>query len=326
MNTLTRRFIIAALAMLSLGLTSTARAQEWPSKPIKMVVTFAVGGGADFVGRAIGAKLSESLGQSVVVENRVGGGGLVGNDAIAKSAPDGYSFLLGAAGPLTVAPHLYKKVGYDTLKDLVPVALIASTPFVLVVHPSVPANTVAELTSLAKSSPDKFNYGSSGTGGAPHLAGELYTLTAGVKMVHAPYKGLAPAINDLIGGHIQVLFADVGLVLPHIKSGKLKALAVTSSERSELLPELPTVQEAGLKGYKAGSWYGILAPSGTPAAIVARINRDVQTALGQADFQKQLVNQGMVAAPTTSEQFASMMHDDYDRWAKLIKDANIKID
>lgn len=326
MNTLTRRFIIAALAMLSLGLTSTARAQEWPSKPIKMVVTFAVGGGADFVGRAIGAKLSESLGQSVVVENRVGGGGLVGNDAIAKSAPDGYSFLLGAAGPLTVAPHLYKKVGYDTLKDLVPVALIASTPFVLVVHPSVPANTVAELTSLAKSSPDKFNYGSSGTGGAPHLAGELYTLTAGVKMVHAPYKGLAPAINDLIGGHIQVLFADVGLVLPHIKSGKLKALAVTSSERSELLPELPTVQEAGLKGYKAGSWYGILAPSGTPAAIVARINRDVQTALGQADFQKQLVNQGMVAAPTTSEQFASLMHDDYDRWAKLIKDANIKID
>lgn len=326
MNTLTRRFIIAALAMLPLGLASTARAQEWPSKPIKMVVTFAVGGGADFVGRAIGAKLSESLGQSVVVENRVGGGGLVGNDAIAKSAPDGYSFLLGAAGPLTVAPHLYKKVGYDTLKDLVPVALIASTPFVLVVHPSVPANTVAELTALAKSSPDKFNYGSSGTGGAPHLAGELYTLTAGVKMVHAPYKGLAPAINDLIGGHIQVLFADVGLVLPHIKAGKLKALAVTSSERSELLPELPTVQEAGLKGYKAGSWYGILAPSGTPAAIVARINRDVQTALGQADFQKQLVNQGMVAAPTTSEQFASLLHDDYDRWAKLIKDANIKIE
>ena len=311
MQQVNRRFVLTTLAV-SLVATGSAWAQAWPAKPIRLIVTFAAGGGADFVGRAIGTKLTESLGQPVVVDNRAGGGGLIGNDAVAKAPADGYTLLLGAAGPLTVAPHLYKSVPYDTFKDLVPVALIATTPFVLVVHPSVPANTVAELTALAKSKPGQLNYGSSGTGGAPHLAGELYAATAGVNMVHAPYKGLAPAITDIMGGHIQV--------------GKLKALAVTGQQRSALLPDLPTMIEAGVPGYQAGSWYGILAPAGTPSSIVTRVNADVRAALKQPEVQKQLIAQGAEPAPTTPEQFSAMLREEYTKWGKLIKDANIKLE
>jgi tripartite-type tricarboxylate transporter receptor subunit TctC len=291
-----------------------------------MIVTFAAGGGADFAARNVGPKLAEALGQQVVVENRAGGGGLIGNEAVAKAAPDGYTLLLGAAGPLTVAPHLYAKVPYDTLRDLVPVAHIASTPFALVVAPGITANTVAELTALAKASPGKLTYGSSGTGGAPHLAGELYGRTVGVNIVHAPYKGLAPAITDLLGGHIQVLFADTGLVQPHIKAGKLKALAVTGPQRSALLPEVPTMAEAGVRGYQAGSWYGILAPAGTPAAVVSKVNADVKAALGNAELQKQLATQGMEPAAMSPEQFAAMLREDYDKWGKLIREAGIKLE
>ena len=311
---------------LSLACVTPVHAQAWPSKPIKLVVTFAAGGGADFVGRAIGGKLTDSLGQPVVVDNRAGGGGLIGNEVVAKAAPDGSTLLLGAAGPLTVAPHLYKKIGYDTLKDLMPVALIASTPFVLVVNPSVSANNLGELTALVKRNPGKLTYGSSGTGGAPHLAGELYNAMASVNLVHAPYKGLAPAINDLLGGHIQVLFADTGLVLQHIKAGKLRALAVTGRQRTALLPEVPTMIEGGLRDYQAGSWYGILAPASTPASIITRINTDVHAALAQADLQKQLVAQGMEAVNMSPEQFSSVLREDYDKWGKLIKDANIKLE
>jgi tripartite-type tricarboxylate transporter receptor subunit TctC len=320
-----RHLLVAALAS-PLAHVGSAFAQAWPAKPIRMIVTFAAGGGADFAARSVGPKLSEALGQQVVVENRAGGGGLIGNEAVAKAAPDGYTLLLGAAGPLTVAPHLYAKVPYDTLRDLVPVAHIASTPFVVTVGPNVPANTLAELTALAKATPGKLTYGSSGTGGAPHLAGELFTRTVGIKMVHAPYKGLAPAITDLLGGHIQVLFADTGLVLPHIKAGKLKALAVTGVQRSALLPDVPTVREAGVAGYQAGSWYGILVPAGTPASVISRVNADVRTALGNADLQKALATQGMEPAAMSPEQFAAMLREDYDKWGKLITEAGIKLE
>jgi tripartite-type tricarboxylate transporter receptor subunit TctC len=320
-----RQLLVAGLAGPLVG-PLVARAQSWPTKPVKLIVTFAPGGGADFAGRNVGNKLAEALGQPVVVENRAGGGGLIGNEAVARAAPDGYTLLLGAAGPLTVAPHLYAKVPYDTLHDLVPVAHIASTPFALVVHPSVPANTLAELTALAKAQPDKLTFGSSGTGGAPHLAGELYKKMAGVRMVHAPYKGLSPAITDLLGDHIQVLFADTGLVSQYIKAGKLKAIAVTGARRSALLPGVPTMQEAGLPGYLAGSWYGILAPYGTPAAVIARVNAGVNTALGDADLQKHLAVQGMEPAAMTPEQFAEMLRGDYDKWGRLIREANIKVE
>ena len=321
-----RQLIAAALALPLAHATTAAWAQSWPGKPIKLIVTFAAGGGADFAGRNVGNRLTETLGQSVVVDNRAGGGGLIGNEAAAKAAPDGYTLLLGAAGPLTVAPHLYSKVPYDTLRDLVPVAHIASTPFVVTVHPGVAANTLAELTALAKASPGKLTYGSSGTGGAPHLAGELYARMAGVSMVHAPYKGLAPAITDLLGGHIQVLFADTGLVLPHIRSGKLKALAVTGGQRTALLPEVPTVRESGLPAYQAGSWYGILAPAGTPPAIISRVNGDVRAALANPELQKQLATQGMEPVVMSPEQFGSMLREDYDKWGKLIRESNIKLE
>ena len=320
-----RHLLLAALAS-PLAMPGAAFAQAWPSRPVKLVVTFAAGGGADFAARNVGPKLAELLGQPVVVENRAGGGGLIGNEAVAKAAPDGYTLLLGAAGPLTVAPHLYAKVPYDTLKDLVPVAHIASTPFVLTVNPSIPANTVAELTALAKASPGKLTYGSSGTGGAPHLAGELYARTAGITIVHAPYKGLSPAITDELGGHIQLLFADTGLVLPHIKAGKLRALAVTGARRSALLPDVPTMVEAGVPGYQAGSWYGILAPAGTPAAAITKVNADVKMALANADLQKQLATQGMEPAAMSPEQFGTLLREDYDKWGKLIREAGIKLE
>lgn len=314
------------LAFITLTCGILVNAETWPSKPIKLIVTFAAGGGADFVARAIAGKLTDSLGQPVVVENRAGGGGLIGNEAVAKAAPDGYTLLIGAAGPLTVAPHLYKKVAYDTFKDLIPVTLIASTPFVLTINPSINANNLGELTAIAKKTPGQITFGSSGTGGAPHLAGELYTAMASVNLVHVPYKGLAPAINDLLGGHIQVLFADTGLVLQHIKSGKIRALAVTGRQRSALLPELPTMIESGLRDFEAGSWYGILAPGSTPASIIARLNTDTHTALSDSDLQKQFVDQGMEPVRMNSEKFSNILREDYYKWGKLIKDSNIKLE
>ena len=322
----TRRQLLAAAAAAPFAAAwGPAAAQAWPSRPIRLVVTFAAGGGADFAGRNVGARLAEQLGQSVLVDNRAGGGGLIGNEIVAKASPDGHTLLLGAAGPLVVAPHLYPSVPYDPVKDLVPVAHIASTPFVLTVAPGVAANTVAELLAFAKANPGNLTYGSSGTGGTPHLAGELFIRMAEVNMVHAPYKGLAPAINDLLGGHIQVLFADTGLVLPHIKAGKLKALAVTGTRRTPLLPDLPMVREAGLPSYSAGSWYGILAPAGTPAAIMNRLNAEVRTALVHPDLQKQLATQGMEPLAMSREQFGALLREDYDKWGKLIREANIKL-
>lgn len=322
----TRRWFVCSLGATPLLGCLPALAQSWPTRPVKLIVTFAAGGGADLVAREIAPRLGDALGQPFIVENHAGAGGLIGDDLVAKAPPDGQTLLLGAAGPLTVAPHLYAKVPYDTLADLVPVALVATTPFVLVVNPDVQASNVADLTALAKASPGKLVYGSSGTGGAPHLAGELYDNMAGVKMTHAPYKGLAPAINDLLGGHIQVLFADTGLVVPHIKAGKLKALAVTGRQRSPLLPDVPTLREAGLPDYQAGSWYGILAPAGIPPAIVSRVNAEVRAALASPDLQHHLIAQGLEPSPATPEEFAALLHADYAKWGKLIKQANIKLD
>jgi tripartite-type tricarboxylate transporter receptor subunit TctC len=313
-----------AAVMLACVLASPALGQEYPVRPIKIVVTFPAGGGADFVARAIAPKLSEALGQPVVIDNRAGANGGIGNEVVAKSAPDGYTLLLGAAGALTMAPHLYQKLPFDTFKDFEPVSMVGSSPFILTVNPSVPANSVRELTALAKAKPGTLNYGSSGTGGAPHLAGELYRSLAGVDIVHVPYKGLAPAITDLLGGQVQMLFADVGLVAPHIKAGKLKALAVTGRQRASAFPDLPTMIEAGVPGYTAGTWYGILAPAGTPPAIVKRLNSELVKLLATPEIKKQFALQGVEPAGDRPDQFAALIRDDYDKWAKLIKEAKIK--
>ena len=322
-----RAFLLAVTTTTaSIALAPSARAQAYPARPVRMVVTFPAGGGADFVARVIAPKMGDALGQSVVVDNRAGANGGIGNEVVAHSAPDGYTLLLGAAGALTIAPHLYQKLGFDTFNDFVPVALVGASPFVLVVNPSVPANSVADLTALAKSNPGKYNYGSSGTGGAPHLAGELYKRDAGIDIVHVPYKGLAPAITDLLGGQVQILFADVGLVAQHIKSGKLRALAVTGRRRSPTLPDVPTMIESGVPNYSAGTWYGVLTPARTPNDIVMRLNGVLAKALGGSDVRSQFALQGIEPGGGTPEQFAALIRDDYGKWAKLIKEAGIKAD
>lgn len=322
--------ICIAVIALMIGLITTDKAQAqgpaWPSKPIKMIVTFAAGGGADFVARNIASKMSEHLGQTVVIENRAGGGGLIGNDLVAKAAPDGYTLLMGAAGPLTVAPHLFDKVPYDAQKDLVPVSLVAASPFTLVINTEVPVNNLSQLIELIKKSPGKITYGSSGTGGAPHLAGELFTNMAQLNAVHVPYKGLAPAINDLLGNHVNMLFADTGLVVQQISVGKLKAIAITSAQRSPLLPEVPTMSEAGLPGYLAGSWYGILAPAGTPSNIITRINEVVNLSLKDDELQKKFILQGLESKAMSPGQFAEIFETDYKKWGLLIKEKGIKLD
>jgi tripartite-type tricarboxylate transporter receptor subunit TctC len=322
-----RRFTTGAVLTVALPWTMSALGQAaWPDHPIKLIVTFPAGGGADFVGRAIAPKLSEALGQTVVVDNRAGANGAIGDEAVAHAAPDGYTLLLGAAGALTIAPHLYEKQSVDTFKDFVPISLVGSSPFVLAVNPSVPAKTVAELTALAKANPGKLNFGSSGTGGAPHLAGELYKSVTGAQIVHVPYKGLAPAITDLLGGNVQIIFADVGLIAPHVKAGTLRALAVTGTARMPALPDVPTMIEAGVPGYTAGTWYGVLAPAGTPAAVTRRLNAEIVRVLAAPDLRAQFADQSVVAAGGRAEDFAALIREDYDKWGRVIKGAGIKLE
>ena len=316
-----KRILLVLLALLSPGL---AVAQAYPSKPLRMVVTFAAGGGADFVARALAPKLGDLLGQPVVVDNRPGANGALGADIVAKAAPDGYTLLLGAAGTMVVAPHLGANMPFDTFKDLASVSLVAISPFVVTLHPSVQANSIRELIALAKANPGKINYGTSGTGGSPQLATELFNSMAGVKLVHVPYKGLAPALTDLMGGQIQVVFADVGLVKGHIAGGKLKGLAVTSAVRTSVMPDMPTVAEAGVPGYAAGTWYGVLAPAGTPADIVSRLNAETRKALANADVRAAFASQGVDPAGDTAEQFAGFMREEFAKWGKVIREAGIK--
>ena len=300
-------------------------AQGYPVRPVRIIVQFAAGGGADFVARVLSTKLTELLGQSVVVDNRPGANGAIANELVAKSAPDGYTLLLGAAGPLTISPALFPSLPFDTLRDFAPVSLAASSPFCIAMHPSVPASSVKELIALAKGRPGKLTFGTSGTGGAPHLAGELFMSMAGVNLVHVPYKGLGPAITDLLGGQIDISIADVGLVAGQINAKKLKAVAVTGSKRSSLLPELPTVAESALPGYEAGTWYGVLAPRGTPAETVHKLNAEMLKVLAMADVRERFKTQGADSAGTTPEEFQAMLRTELAKWAKLVKAARIEI-
>lgn len=314
--------------LLALGLVVSAHAtaQAYPAKPVRLIVTFAAGGGADFVGRAVGGRLSQLLGQPVVVENRAGANGAIGAEFVAKAPADGYTLLVGAAGTMAVAPHLTAHLPFDTFKDFAPVSLLATSPFVVTVHPEVPAHSVRELIDLAKARPGKLNFGSSGVGGSPQLAGELFKSMARVEMQHVAYKGLAPAITDLLGGQIQVLFADVGLVKPHLEAGKLRGLAVTGTSRSPLLPGMPTVAEAGLPGYAAGTWYALLAPVGTPAAIVARLSEETRSALADPAVKAALTKQGVEPAPTSPENAGAFLRDEHGKWGEVIRRAGIKLE
>ena len=315
------RKIIAAVALL---VCATAHAQSYPAKPIHLIVPFPPGGGNDTVARAIAQQIGPDLGQPVVIDNKPGAGGAVGAELAAKAPPDGYTLFLAGVGSHVVNPNVHAQLAYDPVKDFAPVTLIASAPSVLVVNPSVPAHTVAELTAYARANPGKLNYASNGAGSAAQLAAAMYESMAGVKMVHVPYKGIAPAMTDLLSGEVQLMFGTVVALVPHIEAGKLRPLAVTSRKRSALLPNVPTMAESGLPDYEAGSWYGIMAPAGTSREIIERLHGAIVKALAQPEVAKRLSTEGAVVIGSTPAEFAAHLKRELARVGKVVRAAGIR--
>jgi tripartite-type tricarboxylate transporter receptor subunit TctC len=307
--------------LASATLAATAGAADFPTKPVRLVIGFAPGGGTDVTARALSTKLSGPFGQQVIVDNRPGHSGTIAADIVSKSTPDGHTVLLGTIA-LVINPILTKQMPFDTFRDLLPVTQAVDSTNILIVNPAVPAKSVKELIALAKAKP--LNCGSSGIGGTGHLAVELFNLQAGTKITHVPYKGGGPAMVDLLGGNIQLIFATAASSITHIQSGKARALAVTTEKRSSLVPDLPTVAEAGLKGYEANNWNGFYVPAGTPRAIVNRLNKELAAALTAPDIKDFLFKQGLDAAPGTPEQFAKYMRSEYAKWTKVIRAAGIE--
>lgn len=316
------RSILVGLAAGTLLVAPIAGAQDYPARPVKLVVAYPPGGAVDQVARLLAEKLTASLGQPVVVENRAGAGGLVGSDAVAKSANDGYTLLLGTVSSHAIAPSVYRKMPYDPVADFAPVSLVALTPYIITVNPSVAARTLPELIALAKSKPDGLNFGSSGTGTTPHLAGELFNTMAGTKIAHIPYKGSAPMLTDLLGGQVQVAFDNT--VIPNIKAGKLRGLAVTGPARLAAVPDIPTAVEAGLPGYEAVGWMGLYAPKGTPAPVVQRLAAETAKAMAAPDVRDKLNAMGFQAKTDTPTEFDAYLRSEMAKWAKVARDANVQ--
>jgi tripartite-type tricarboxylate transporter receptor subunit TctC len=310
---------------IALCLCASAVAQEYPTKPIRLIAPFAPGGPTDLFARLMGAKLAERLGQPVLVENRPGAGGSVGAEVAAKSAPDGYTLVL-VSSSFAVNTTLYPKLPYDALKDFAPVTLLASAPFLLVAHNSVPASSVRELIALAKASPGKLNYGSGGSGSGPHIVAELFKSEAGVDIVHVPYKGTGPLTAALVAGDVQLAFGNIFALVPQVKSGRLKAIAVTSAQRSSALAEVPTVAESGLAGFEAAGVHGLLAPSGTPRQIIDRLNTECVAILRSPDVRAQLASEGAEPIGNTPDQYAAQISAEIRKWGKLIRERGIRAD
>jgi tripartite-type tricarboxylate transporter receptor subunit TctC len=322
MNRLSER---VAIALLLLVVSLAVRAQDaYPNKPVRIIVPFAAGGVADALPRIVGEKLAQKWGQPIVVENKVGASGNIGMAEGARAAPDGYTLVLAPTGNLTVNPTLFPKLPFDTHADLTPVTLLAQSPNVLVVHPSVPAKTVSELIAYAKANPDKLNFASPGDGSGAHLAGELLKLDAGIKATHVPYKGLAPAVNDLLGGNVQMMFAGISTILQHVKSGKLVALAIAGPGRNPQLPDVPTMAESGLPGFDVTSWYGIVTRTGTPPAIVQKVQRDMAEALQSDDVKTKLAGLGLEPVGNTPEAFGAVIKAESRKWGDIVRKANIQ--
>ncbi len=321
---------LRVLSMLVAGLGllagASAEAQTYPSRAITMIVPFPAGGTTDILGRFVGQALSAAWGQPVVIENRGGAGGNIGAAAVAKAAPDGYTLLVGTVGTHAINASLYSRMPYDTLKDFVAVTQIASVPNMLVVTPSLPVNSVVELIAYAKANPGKLNMASSGNGTSIHLSGELFKVMTGVDMVHVPYKGSAPALNDLMGGQVQLMFDNMPSALPQVKGGTLKALAVTTATRSPAMPDLPTIAEAGVPGFEASSWFGIFAPAGTPKEIVAKLQTEIARILKTPDMSDRLAQQGAVAVGNTPEEFTAYVQAELTKWAGVVKASGARVD
>lgn len=318
--------VVTLLAAAATALAQNVAAQEYPQRPIRFIVPFAAGGGGDIVVRTVAQRLTEAMGPPVVVDNRSGAGGNVGTDLAAKSAPDGYTILMANVAPIAINVSLYKKLPYDSVKDFAPVSLMAVFPNVLVVHPSVAAKSVKELIALAKAHPGQLTYASAGNGSTTHLAAELFKSMAGLDMIHVPYKGGGPALVDLIAGQVNLYFGSMPAALPHVKNGKLRALAVTSAKRSRAAPELPTVAESGFPGFAADTWIGVLAPAGTPGPIVVRLNREIVKILQQPELEEKLSAQGAEPVTNSPEQFAAYIKSEIRKWAKVVKESGAKAD
>jgi tripartite-type tricarboxylate transporter receptor subunit TctC len=320
-----RRHLIRAAAFAAAMLSAGAMAQAWPSKPISLIVPFPAGGTTDVLARALADKLSQSLGQAVIVESKPGAGATLGADYVAKSKPDGYTLLVGAVHH-TIAASVYKKLPYDFQKDLAPITEIALVPNVLVVNATTPARNLAELVALLKAQPGKYNFGSNGNGTAQHLIGTQFENLTGTAIAHIPYKGSGPLATDLLGGQITMSFDTVTPVLQHIRSGKLRALAVTTAKRSSALPDVPTLDEAGLKGFDIGTWFGVLAPAATPKDILARLNTEMVKVIQSPEFRKRMDEIGAEPIGNSAEQMAAQIRSETEKFAKLVKDAKVTIE
>jgi len=309
--------------LLCCVLAASASAQQYPTRPVRIVSPFAPGGGNDALCRIISPKLSEYLKQQIIIENRAGANGIVGTEIAARSAPDGYTIVLIPSGH-TVNATLYRKLPYDSIRDFTAISLAASSPLVLAVHPSLPAKNVKDLVALAKARPGQLSYGSAGIGSSGHLGGALFDALTGTKMLHVPYKGMSVAITDLMSGQVSLTFGTSLSVVPHVRSGRLRALATTGAQRSTALPDLQTVAEAGVPGYEAGLWYGFVGPARIPREIVQRLNSEIVAVLALPEIRERLAGQGVDARSSTSEEFARLLASDVERWAKVVQRAGIK--
>jgi tripartite-type tricarboxylate transporter receptor subunit TctC len=319
-----RRSLLLAAALAALPMA--AFAQGYPSKPIRFVVPYPPGGPLDIIARLLGQKVSESVKQPVIVDNKPGAGGNIGADFVAKAQADGYTILMGAVATHAINPTLYAKIPYDAVRDFSPVTQVASTPNVLVVNPSLPVASVADLIAHARANPGKLNFGSGSTGSAGHLAGELFKSAAGVQMTHVPYKGAAPAMQDLIGGQIHLMFDNMASSLTQVRAGRVKALAVTTAKRSSLAPELPTVAESGLAGFDISTWFGIFAPAGTPREAIARLHAEFTRALAAPDVREKMINLGAEPVGNTPAEFATFIRAEAEKYARVIKASGAKVD
>ncbi len=318
---------VRAVALAILAVTChQAQAQSWPDRPIRVIVPFSAGGSNDLTARVIAEKLSQAFGQPVLVENRVGAGGSIGADAVAKSPPDGYTLLQASGSTHGGNSAVYKALPYDPVRDFAPISMLVRTPFILAVHPSVPANNVRELVALAKASPGKLNYASFGTGSSSHLVAELFKTMTGIDMVHVPYKGSAPAVVGTVSGETQVVFDVINTTGPHIKAGRLKALAVGTATRSPVLPDTPTVAESGVPGFEATVFFGWLAPAGTPRPIIDRLHREIVRALALPDVREKLAGMGNEVVGNTPEQFSTQIVAEVAKWQKLVRERGLKFE
>jgi tripartite-type tricarboxylate transporter receptor subunit TctC len=316
----------AALLAAPHAIAQAQKSAPYPAKSVRILVGYAPGGATDIVGRLIAQKLTETAGQSFIVENRLGASATIAAELVARAAPDGYTLFIAASASHSIMPSLMAKLSYDTQRDFASISLLALSPQILTVHPSLPVRSVADMIKVARAQPGQLNFGSGGTGTPPHLAGELFQQMAGVRLTHVPYKGEAPAITDLIGGQMSLMFSNVVAVLPQVQSGRLRGIAVTSATRVPTLPNYPTIGESGLPGYATDSWFGLVATAGTPADVLSKLNADTLRSMNQADVRERLAAQGLFVKTSTPAELSALMQSELVRWAKVIKSAGIKIE